>query len=64
MSGYRAARHAPSRLAATGPGLQLRPQLVRAAVLPTLAAGLSGAAAVIFTLQLGGGAGTRDPRLW
>ncbi|MEU7064711.1 ATP-binding protein [Streptomyces sp. NPDC046161] len=64
MSGYRAARHAPSRHAATGPGRQLRPQLVRAAVLPTLAAGLSGAAAVIFTLQLGGGEGTRDPRLW
>lgn len=64
MSGYRAARHAPSRHAMTGPGRQLRPQLVRAAVLPTLAAGLSGAAAVIFTLQLGGGAGARDPRLW
>ncbi|MFC6982839.1 sensor histidine kinase [Streptomyces cirratus] len=64
MSGYRVARHAPSRHAATGPGRQLRPQLLRAAVLPTLAAGLSGAAAVIFTLQLGGGEGTRDPRLW
>ncbi|MFD9355263.1 sensor histidine kinase [Streptomyces sp. NPDC060031] len=33
-------------------------------MLPTLAAGLSGAAAVIFTLQLGGGAGVRDDRLW
>lgn len=57
MSGLRAARHAPSRQAVTGPARQIRPQLVRAAVLPTLAAGLSGAAAVIFTLQLGGGAG-------
>ncbi|WP_374776771.1 ATP-binding protein [Streptomyces sp. NBC_01310] len=64
MSGPRAARHAPSRHAVTGPGRQIRPQLVRAAVLPTLAAGLSGAAAVIFTLQLGGGAGDRDARLW
>ncbi|MFF4367554.1 sensor histidine kinase [Streptomyces sp. NPDC001594] len=64
MSGLRAARHAPSRHAATGPGRQIRPQLVRAAVLPTLAAGLSGTAAVIFTLQLGGGAGQRDARLW
>ncbi|MEV7440117.1 ATP-binding protein [Streptomyces sp. NPDC091204] len=64
MSGLRAARHAPSRHAVTGPGRQIRPQLVRAAVLPTLAAGLSGAAAVIFTLQLGGGAGDRDARLW
>ncbi|MFE7182047.1 ATP-binding protein [Streptomyces erythrochromogenes] len=64
MSGLRAARHAPSRHAATGPGRQIRPQLVRAALLPTLAAALSGAAAVIFTLQLGGGAGERDARLW
>ncbi|MFJ7589682.1 ATP-binding protein [Streptomyces sp. NPDC097617] len=64
MSGLRAARHAPSRHAVTGPGRQIRPQLVRASVLPTLAAGLSGAAAVIFTLQLGGGAGGRDARLW
>ncbi|MFJ6755763.1 ATP-binding protein [Streptomyces sp. NPDC091273] len=64
MSGLRAARHSPSRHAVTGPGRQLRPQLVRAAVLPTLAAALSGAAAVIFTLQLGGGAGDRDARLW
>ncbi|MEV0410734.1 ATP-binding protein [Streptomyces sp. NPDC050448] len=64
MSGLRAARHAPSRHAATGPGRQIRPQLVRAALLPTLAAGLSGTAAVIFTLQLGGGAGERDARLW
>ncbi|WP_406185874.1 sensor histidine kinase [Streptomyces sp. NBC_01006] len=64
MSGLRAARHAPSRHAVTGPGRQIRPQLVRAALLPTLAAGLSGAAAVIFTLQLGGGAGARDARLW
>ncbi|MFH7596273.1 ATP-binding protein [Streptomyces racemochromogenes] len=64
MSGLRAARHAPSRHAATGPGRQIGPQLVRAAVLPTLAAGLSGTAAVIFTLQLGGGAGERDARLW
>ncbi|WP_405791253.1 ATP-binding protein [Streptomyces sp. NBC_00029] len=64
MSGPRAARHAPSRHAVTGPGRQIRPQLVRAAVLPTLAAALSGAAAVIFTLQLGGGAGDRDARLW
>ncbi|MER6218785.1 ATP-binding protein [Streptomyces sp. NPDC001674] len=65
MSGLRAAaRHAPSRHAAPGPGRQIRPQLVRAAVLPTLAAGLSGTAAVIFTLQLGGGAGHRDGRLW
>ncbi|MFD9333213.1 ATP-binding protein [Streptomyces sp. NPDC060028] len=64
MSGLRAARHAPSRHAVTGPGRQIRPQLVRAAVLPTLAAGLSGAAAVIFTLQLGGGTGARDDRLW
>ncbi|MGW7455414.1 ATP-binding protein [Streptomyces sp. NPDC054787] len=64
MSGLRAARHAPSRHAVTGPGRQIRPQLVRAAVLPTLAAALSGAAAVIFTLQLGGGAGDRDARLW
>ncbi|MFD8983310.1 sensor histidine kinase [Streptomyces sp. NPDC059564] len=64
MSGLRAARHSPSRHAVTGPGRQIRPQLLRAAVLPTLAAGLSGAAAVIFTLQLGGGAGERDARLW
>lgn len=64
MSGLRAARHAPSRHAATGPARQIRPQLVRAALLPTLAAALSGAAAVIFTLQLGGGAGERDARLW
>ncbi|MFD0268267.1 ATP-binding protein [Streptomyces sp. NPDC127106] len=64
MSGLRAARHAPSRHAATGPVRQIRPQMVRAAVLPTLAAGLSGAAAVIFTLQLGGGVGHRDARLW
>ncbi|MFG2292692.1 ATP-binding protein [Streptomyces sp. NPDC048603] len=65
MSGLRApARHTPSRHAVTGPGRQIRPQLVRAAVLPTLAAGLSGAAAVIFTLQLGGGSGDRDARLW
>ncbi|MCX5582550.1 ATP-binding protein [Streptomyces erythrochromogenes] len=64
MSGLRAARHATSRHTVTGPGRQLRPQLVRAALLPTLAAALSGAAAVIFTLQLGGGAGDRDARLW
>ncbi|WP_412076106.1 sensor histidine kinase [Streptomyces xanthophaeus] len=64
MSGLRAARHSPSRHAVTGPGRQIRPQLLRAALLPTLAAGLSGAAAVIFTLQLGGGAGDRDARLW
>ncbi|MEU9103190.1 ATP-binding protein [Streptomyces xanthophaeus] len=64
MSGLRAARHSPSRHAVTGPGRQIRPQLLRAALLPTLAAGLSGAAAVIFTLQLGGGAGARDARLW
>ncbi|MEU9232397.1 sensor histidine kinase [Streptomyces subrutilus] len=64
MSGPRAARHAPSRNVVTGPGRQIRPQLIRAAVLPTLAAALSGAAAVIFTLQLGGGAGERDARLW
>ncbi|OEJ34542.1 sensor histidine kinase [Streptomyces subrutilus] len=64
MSEPRAARHAPSRHTVTGPGRQIRPQLIRAAVLPTLAAGLSGAAAVIFTLQLGGGAGDRDARLW
>ncbi|MEV7544247.1 ATP-binding protein [Streptomyces sp. NPDC089915] len=64
MSGLRTARHAPSRHAATGSGRQISPQPVRAAVLPTLAAGLSGAAAVIFTLQLGGGAGERDARLW
>ncbi|MDH6537595.1 ATP-binding protein [Streptomyces sp. SPB4] len=64
MSGFRAARHAPSRHAVTGPGRQIGPQLVRAALLPTLAAGLSGTAAVIFTLQLGGGAGERDARLW
>ncbi|MCX5156031.1 ATP-binding protein [Streptomyces sp. NBC_00291] len=64
MSGLRAARHSPSRHAATGPGRQIRPQMLRATVLPTLAAGLSGAAAVIFTLQLGGGAGDRDVRLW
>lgn len=63
MSGLRAARHAPSRHAAAGPARQTRPQLLRAAVLPTLAAALSGAAAVLFTLQLGG-AGDRDPRLW
>ncbi|MFD3540142.1 sensor histidine kinase [Streptomyces sp. NPDC058662] len=64
MSGLRAARHSPSKHAVAGPGRQLIPQLIRAAVLPTLAAGLSGAAAVIFTLQLGGGAGDRDARLW
>ncbi|MFD9569889.1 sensor histidine kinase [Streptomyces sp. NPDC059982] len=64
MSGPRAARHSPSRHAVTGPGRQIRPQLLRAALVPTLAAGLSGAAAVIFTLQLGGGAGARDARLW
>ncbi|MCB5179424.1 sensor histidine kinase, partial [Streptomyces antimicrobicus] len=66
MSGLRAARHAPSRHTVTGPGRQIRPQLVRAAVLPTLAAGLSGAAAVIFTLRLGGhgAGGGPDARLW
>ncbi|MCX5381409.1 sensor histidine kinase KdpD [Streptomyces sp. NBC_00091] len=64
MSGLRAARHSPSRHAVTGPGRQIRPQLVRTALLPTLAAGLSGTAAVIFTLHLGGGAGERDARLW
>ncbi|WP_329441072.1 ATP-binding protein [Streptomyces sp. NBC_01426] len=64
MSAPRAARHSPSRHAATGPGRQIRPQMLRATVLPTLAAGLSGTAAVIFTLQLGGGAGDRDARLW
>ncbi|MFJ3927088.1 ATP-binding protein [Streptomyces sp. NPDC090022] len=64
MSGLRAARHAPSRHTVTGPGRQIRPQLVRAAVLPTLAAGLSGAAAVIFALQLGHGPGGPDARLW
>lgn len=64
MSGLRAARQSPSRHAVTGPGRQIRPQVVRAALLPALAAGLSGAAAVIFTLQLGGGAGERDARLW
>ncbi|MEU9717684.1 ATP-binding protein [Streptomyces sp. NPDC047976] len=64
MSGLRAARHSPSRHAVTGPGRQIRPQLIRAAVLPTLAAGLSGAAAVMFTLHLGGGSGARDDRLW
>ncbi|MFK0252582.1 sensor histidine kinase [Streptomyces sp. NPDC090445] len=64
MSGPRAARHTPSRHAAAGPERQIRPQMVRAAVLPTLAAGLSGTAAVIFTLQLGGGGGHRDARLW
>ncbi|MFF3014639.1 sensor histidine kinase [Streptomyces sp. NPDC057939] len=63
MSGLRAARHSPSRHA-VGPRRQTRPQLIRAAVLPTLAAALSGAAAVLFTLQLGGGAGDRDARLW
>ncbi|AZM92132.1 ATP-binding protein [Streptomyces sp. W1SF4] len=64
MSGLRAARHSPSRHAVKGPGRQIRPQLIRAAVLPTLAAGLSGAAAVMFTLHLGGGSGARDDRLW
>ncbi|MFF3425630.1 ATP-binding protein [Streptomyces sp. NPDC002602] len=64
MSALRAARHSPSKHAATGPGRQIRPQMLRATVLPTLAAGLSGAAAVIFTLQLGGGTGDRDARLW
>ncbi|MFD7627758.1 sensor histidine kinase [Streptomyces sp. NPDC059851] len=64
MSGPRAARPTPSRHAATGPERQIRPQMVRAALLPTLAAGLSGTAAVIFTLQLGGGSGHRDARLW
>ncbi|MFF4319740.1 ATP-binding protein [Streptomyces sp. NPDC001568] len=64
MFGLRAARQSPSRHAAAGPRRQTRPQLIRAAVLPTLAAALSGAAAVLFTLQLGGGAGDRDPRLW
>ncbi|MCB5164045.1 ATP-binding protein [Streptomyces bambusae] len=42
---------------------RLRSQLVRAAVLPTVAAGLSGAAAVTFALQLGA-ARAADPRLW
>ncbi|RSS53560.1 sensor histidine kinase, partial [Streptomyces sp. WAC06614] len=66
MSGLRAARHAPSRHAVTGPGRHIRPQLVRAAVLPTLAAGLSGAAAVLFTLRLAGHGpgGAPDARLW
>ncbi|MER5932076.1 ATP-binding protein [Streptomyces sp. NPDC002054] len=65
MSGLRAAaRHTSSRHTVAGPGRQIRPQVLRAALLPTLAAGFSGAAAVIFTLQLGGGAGERDPRLW
>ncbi|MFE3940044.1 hypothetical protein ACFXPJ_41440, partial [Streptomyces goshikiensis] len=63
MSGLRTPRHFPSRHAATGPGRQIRPQLVRAAVLPTLADGLRVTAAVLFTLPLGGGAWDRDARL-
>ncbi|MER7764737.1 ATP-binding protein [Streptomyces sp. NPDC097619] len=52
------------RPAPTPPGgrHRLRAQLLRAALLPTLAAGLSGAAAVTFTLRLGGI--SPDARLW
>ncbi|WP_063753303.1 sensor histidine kinase KdpD [Streptomyces sp. NRRL S-87] len=74
-----APRHTAARPAPAGAPRQIRPQLVRAAVLPTVAAGLIGAAAVLFTLQLdglrlgGGGAGgagavgggaAADGRLW
>ncbi|WP_424210986.1 ATP-binding protein [Streptomyces sp. BI20] len=65
MSHLRAARHVPSRHAAPPAPPRRGPasQLTRAAVLPVLACALSGAAAVMFTLQLGGGHGARDERL-
>ncbi|MEV7415238.1 ATP-binding protein [Streptomyces sp. NPDC089919] len=54
-------RHTAARPAPAGTARQIRPQLIRAAVLPTVAAGLIGAAAVLFTLQLDG---RPDGRLW
>ncbi|MFD4026783.1 ATP-binding protein [Streptomyces sp. NPDC058576] len=55
---------APSRPRATGPSpdARIRPQLLRTALLPAVAAVLSGAAAVIFTVRAGD-AGS-SPSLW
>ncbi|MEU5327398.1 sensor histidine kinase [Streptomyces parvus] len=55
---------APSRPRAAGPSpdARIRPQLLRTALLPAVAAVLSGAAAVIFTVRAGG-AGS-SPSLW
>ncbi|MFI8195129.1 ATP-binding protein [Streptomyces sp. NPDC085942] len=55
---------APSgpRAAGPPPGLRLRPQLLRTALLPTVAAVLSGAAAVLFTARAG--AVAPSPGLW
>ncbi|MFI8100495.1 ATP-binding protein [Streptomyces sp. NPDC086023] len=56
------ARHTTSpRTASPGAPRRITPLLVRAAVLPTLAAGSSGAAAVLSTLRLGA---RPDGRLW
>ncbi|MFJ6934891.1 ATP-binding protein [Streptomyces sp. NPDC101132] len=56
------ARHTTApRTVSPGAPRRITPLLVRAAVLPTLAAGSSGAAAVLFTLRLGA---RPDGRLW
>ncbi|MGC5544102.1 ATP-binding protein [Streptomyces griseus] len=58
------AHSAPSRPRAAGPSLdaRIRPQLLRTALLPAIAAVLSGAAAVIFTVRAG--AVASSPSLW
>ncbi|MFB7297539.1 sensor histidine kinase [Streptomyces rubiginosohelvolus] len=55
---------APSRPRAAGPSpdARIRPQLLRTALLPAVAAVLSGAAAVIFTVRAGGVGSS--PSLW
>ncbi|MEU7332842.1 sensor histidine kinase, partial [Streptomyces parvus] len=58
------AHSAPSRPRAAGPSpdARIRPQLLRTALLPAVAAVLSGAAAVIFTVRAGGVG--PSPSLW
>lgn len=58
------AHSATSRPRATGPApdARIRPQLLRTALLPAIAAVLSGAAAVIFTVRAG--AVDASPSLW
>ncbi|MFI6558304.1 ATP-binding protein [Streptomyces griseus] len=58
------AHSAPSRPRAAGPSpdARIRPQLLRTALLPAIAAVLSGAAAVIFTVRAG--AVASSPSLW
>ncbi|MEV8444548.1 sensor histidine kinase [Streptomyces parvus] len=58
------AHSAPSRPRAAGPSpdARIRPQLLRTALLPAVAAVLSGAAAVIFTVRAGGVGSS--PSLW